>query len=115
MGKAVPETGGMKLLWENPSPSATFSAQTVNVAEAINAVLVLFSLANTGSTETLKTTCAGFNGTTTQAIARFGMNALGDRTFEVKSGVGVIFSNATNNQSAVNNNWMIPYRIYKIS
>lgn len=115
MGKAVPKISGLKLLWENPSPSATFSAQTVNVAEAINAVLVLFSLANTGSTNTLKTTCAGFNGTTTQAIARFGRTALGDRTFEVKSGVGVIFSDAVNDQSAVSNNWMIPYRIYKIS
>lgn len=103
--------GGMKLLWTNPSPSASFAAQTVNIdLSGYLGVVCVFCVSTSGGANT---SVFGPMNIQTVALMRIGQISLTDRSF-TPTETGVQFTIANDHQGGTRADWLIPVRIYGI-
>lgn len=110
MGKAVPKAGGMKLLWENPSPNSSFGPQTITVANLNRydvAVCIAFSSVQHNISTIFMTSGSGFDLLATLNYTPYYKRA-------TINGNDIKFSE-TGSSTGTHNEWIIPYRIYGIS
>lgn len=109
--------GGMKmnLLWTNPSPTASFAAQTINLdLSSYDFVMVCFRTFQLSTDADLGTLNA-FGFKEEKNIAQIGGSASGNvgRRFFTPSDTGIEFSDCRYN-NATNNNYTLPTKIYGI-
>lgn len=117
--------GGSMLtkLWENPSPSSSFSAKTISLdLSGYTAIAVQFHYSN--ATETASVRMALVDGSAYEAfqlngIQNSGITYVGRRTFTVTTtrvAFAAAYHKATNSTASVSadNGYMIPVAIYGI-
>jgi len=102
----------MNTLWTNPSMTASFSPQTINISgDEYNLFLVVYSVTNV-ATPTFVANAFFLKG---QQVCTLTESSSYDykRTAKI-TGATAVFENAYRN-TTVNNTYMIPYKIYGIS
>lgn len=113
--------GAFSLLWENPSPTSSFAAQTVTVGDmsGFDCILIEY-IFSTGSPDLNARTypvaylLAHPTVSGTLQINAAGYNRCGARSFELTSATTVHFSAAGYNGTATNNGYAVPQRIHGI-
>lgn len=115
MGKAVPETGELKLLWTNPNTKTSFAPQTVNLAGNYDAFYISFYTV-AGDTRFMGTTFVlNDNGVATQRLVyvNYYTNA-GSRDVHAYSNK-IMFGNSNFGANGTEDNTkIIPYQIYGV-
>ena len=114
MGKAVPETGGMKLLWENLSPGATFSPQTVTLDgdTGFKACLIVAGIYGVNDVSTSVLILFG-HGAQLQSTINYTQPAWRNAKYS-EHGKMTFESGYANGVPSANNNSLIPWAIYGI-
>lgn len=113
--------GAFDLLWTNPSPTATFTAKTVTVADMskYDCILIEYIFSTSSPDLNARTFPIAYllaNPTVsgTLQINAAGYNRCGARSFELTSATTVHFGAAGYNGTATNNGYAVPQRIYGI-